>query len=63
MILEVILGDPSGPRPGAGEREQQWMILGPLVLAGLVLMLGSYLPDALQEQLTRSAVSLGGRGP
>jgi len=63
MILEMILGDAPAPGPGPVDRERPWMIVGPLVLAGLVLVLGSWLPEALQEQLARSATSLGGRAP
>ena len=66
MILEIVLGErPVLPAPGAGQEgpEPRWMILGPLVLAGLVLMLGSYIPAPLQEQLARAAVLLGGSPP
>jgi len=63
MILEMVLGQAPVPPPGQAAGERSWMILGPLVLAGLVLLLGSYLPGALQEQLARSAAALGGSGP
>ena len=62
MILELVLGEP--PEPAiAPEREPAWMVLGPLVLAALVLMLGSYLPGVLQAQLASAATALGGAAP
>ena len=63
MILEMVLGQSPERRARESGAERPWMILGPLLLAGLVLMLGSYLPDALQQQLTRAAVTLGGSAP
>jgi hydrogenase-4 component F len=63
MILEMVLGEPLPAPEQPAAREPGWMILGPLVLAAIVLMLGSYLPGVLQEQLGRAAVALGGAAP
>jgi hydrogenase-4 component F len=63
MILEVVLGTPLEPPGPDPEPERPWMILGPLALTALVLMLGTYLPGPLREQLARSAASLGGMVP
>jgi hydrogenase-4 component F len=63
MILEMVLGEPLPAEPRGSGREWPWMILGPLVLAALVLLLGSYLPGALQEQLAGAAAALGGAAP
>ncbi|HEV8598019.1 MAG TPA: proton-conducting transporter membrane subunit [Gemmatimonadales bacterium] len=63
MILEMVLGEPLPAEPSGPGPERSWMILGPLVLAALVLMLGSYLPGALQEQLAGAASALGGAAP
>jgi hypothetical protein len=39
------------------------MVAGPLALAALVLMLGSYLPAPLRAELAGAAVTLGGSAP
>ena len=63
MILEMVLGEPgAAPVEGVGG-DRPWMVLGPLALAGIVLLLGSYLPAPLQEQLGRAAAALGGASP
>jgi hydrogenase-4 component F len=67
MILDMVLGEGEGERSepqalGAG-REGAWMVAGPLALAALVLMLGSYLPAPLRAELAGAAVSLGGSAP
>jgi hydrogenase-4 component F len=63
MILEIVLGARPAAPLVAIDRERPWMVLGPLVLAGIVLMLGSYIPSALQQQLARAATALGGSAP
>jgi hydrogenase-4 component F len=63
MILEVVLGSPREPSADEVTPERPWMILGPLALAVLLVVLGSYLPGPLREQLARAAVSLGGEAP
>lgn len=63
MLLEMVLGEPTARSAEVADGERPWMVLGPLVLAGLVLMLGSYLPPPLQQQLGRAAAALGGSPP
>lgn len=63
MILDVVLGNPAGQSAPEAEPERAWMVLGPIVLAAMVLMLGSWLPAPLREQLARSAGTLGGLAP
>jgi hydrogenase-4 component F len=63
MILEMVLGERSEPDTPAEGREGAWMVAGPLALAALVLMLGSYLPAPLRAELARAAVTLGGGAP
>lgn len=63
MILEMVLGAPAALPAEVAGGDRTWMVLGPLVLAGVVLLLGSYLPPPLQEQLGRAAAALGGSPP
>jgi hydrogenase-4 component F len=63
MILEMVLGERTAPNTPAEGREGAWMVAGPLALAALVLMLGSYLPAPLRVELARAAVTLGGGAP
>jgi len=65
MMLEMILGDgrsaPSAvPAPS---REASWMVAGPMALAGIVLVLGLWLPRPLREHLAQAAATLGGSAP
>jgi hydrogenase-4 component F len=67
MILELAYGTPDA-RPADGTAvgrggERPWLVVAPAVLAGLVLMLGVFIPSRLGEALTRAAVSLGGHAP
>jgi len=61
MILDMALGNPESS--GVRVRESPWLLIGPVVLAALVLVLGVYLPGPLQNVLTHAAVSLGGAAP
>lgn len=61
MILNMALGNPESAE--APVRESPWLLIGPVVLAAIVLMLGVYLPGPLQSALTHAAVSLGGAAP
>ena len=69
MILDMVLGEGEGegersePQALGAGREGAWMVAGPLALAALVLMLGSYLPAPLRAELAGAAVSLGGSAP
>ncbi len=61
LILEMALGSPS---PDAEPvHENRWQLVGPIVLAALVLVLGVYIPASLQEVLAHAAASLGGTAP
>ena len=61
MILDVVYGTPAGSIEPA--RETPALIVGPIVLAVLVLMLGLYLPAPLRVLLGQAARALGGEAP
>jgi hydrogenase-4 component F len=61
MILDVAYGTPVGAVEPA--RETPALVVGPLVLAMLVLMLGLYLPAPLRVLLGEAARALGGGAP
>jgi hydrogenase-4 component F len=68
MILELAYGKtPDGQEPNdrviAAGGERMWMVAAPTVLAGLVLLLGVFIPPPLAAALARAAVVLGGRAP
>jgi hydrogenase-4 component F len=61
LILGVVYGTPEA---GAGVlAEPLPLVAGPLVLGGLVLILGLYIPPVLQDTLARAAGALGGGTP
>ena len=61
LILGVVYGT---PEPGAGTlAEPLPLTVGPLVLGGLVLILGLYIPPLLQDTLARAASALGAGAP
>jgi len=68
MILDMAYGAPMEatvghrPLPG-GHMEPAWMLLGPAVLAALVLLLGVFIPAWLGNALTLAARALGGAAP
>jgi hydrogenase-4 component F len=60
-ILAVFHGEPErGARLG---REDLWLLIGPVLLAAAVLVLGVYLPGPAGRALTGAAAALGGRSP
>ncbi|MBX6331915.1 MAG: hydrogenase [Gemmatimonadaceae bacterium] len=61
LVLEMALGE--APAGAERVRESRWLLVGPTVLAALVLMLGVYIPGPLQNALARAAVALGGGAP
>jgi hydrogenase-4 component F len=64
MILEMVYGEPLVPRPiSAPSEDRTRRVVGPAVLALLVLGLGIYLPPQLTNALTSAAATLGGRAP
>jgi hydrogenase-4 component F len=58
-ILEVLYGEPADPGPQEGSLR----LVGPVVLALAVLLLGIYLPLPLRALLARASLSLGGAVP
>ena len=65
MILELVnSADSPGTRhPAAERRESAWLVTGPAILVGVVLMLGLYIPPRLQTLFAAAAASLGGQAP
>lgn len=61
MVLEMALGDPHDD--ASPERESRWLVLGPVVLAAAVAMLGVWIPAPLQAALAHAATALGGVAP
>ncbi len=64
MIIDIIYGEPAGGErePAAGP-EQPSFVVGPMLLAGVVLLLGLYIPAPLRATIARAAASLGGGSP
>jgi hydrogenase-4 component F len=60
-LLAVAYGDPGNDAPSAAETFP--LLAGPLVLGGLVLMLGLYIPGPLLRLLAEAAGALGGGAP
>jgi hydrogenase-4 component F len=67
MILELAYGPPPDVKatasPVARGGERSWLVVAPTGLAGLVLMLGVFIPAPLASALARAAVVLGGHAP
>lgn len=63
MIVDVLYAEPSLDEPKPRVREATAYVLGPIVLASLVLMLGVYIPGPLRAVIARAAASLGGLTP
>lgn len=61
IILDLVLGAP--PPGDAPPRESLWLVGGPTVLAGIVLMLGLHVPARLHDALASAALQLGGHAP
>lgn len=65
MFLKIVFGaDATGSspdQPRASERAS--MLVGPLALAALVIVLGVYIPPALESSLASAARLLGGSAP
>jgi len=60
VVLEMIYDPPLTEAPPV--RESVLLVAGPIVLLALVLLLGVYIPPALQRVLTEAAWGLGGGG-
>lgn len=61
LVLDMALGPTEADADPV--RESGWLLVGPLMLAAAVLMLGVYIPGALRGTLVRAAVALGGVAP
>ncbi|HJS42488.1 MAG TPA: proton-conducting transporter membrane subunit [Gemmatimonadales bacterium] len=61
LVLGITLGEPDAASRSQPVRESPWLIVGPTALAAVVLLLGLYIPEPLQEVLARAAALLGGR--
>jgi hydrogenase-4 component F len=61
LLLEMALGEPAPSAVAA--RESPWLVIGPIVLASAVLLLGLYLPGSFHEALSSAALRLGGTVP
>jgi hydrogenase-4 component F len=61
LVLEWVYGGDQEPRPRL--RENPIRLIGPLLLAALVLMLGVFIPSPLQRVLRAAAEALGGNAP
>jgi hydrogenase-4 component F len=61
MILGVVYGAPDAGAPALAESFPR--VAGPLALGIVVLVLGIYIPPALQAVLARAATALGGGAP
>ena len=62
LVLGIALGEPADASRGQSVRESPWLIVGPTALAAVVLLLGLYIPEPLQDVLARAAAALGGQG-
>lgn len=61
MILGVVYGEPEA---GATSLSESFpLVAGPLLLGGIVLLLGLYIPAPLQSRLADAARALGGGTP
>jgi hydrogenase-4 component F len=64
MILELVYGTSAAELPGPTRApERKWLVMAPAALAVLVLLLGVYIPPALNVALSSAAAALGGRAP
>jgi hydrogenase-4 component F len=64
LIVPMVYGtsaEPGGREARGGENA--WLVAGPVALALGVLLLGLFVPPALQRQLAAAAAVLGGRAP
>jgi hydrogenase-4 component F len=64
MILGIVFGEPSTSDDDLSiAAERPSLVAGPLILAGMVLLLGLYIPPPLRAAIGRAAASLGGAAP
>lgn len=69
MIIDIVYGEPAGGEPAGADdelssgAERPSFVVGPAILASIVLMLGLYIPAPLRAAIGRAAASLGGTTP
>jgi hydrogenase-4 component F len=64
MLIGIVFGEPAGiddEKPSVAERPS--LVVGPVILASMVLLLGLYIPAPLRATIGRAAASLGGITP
>ncbi len=59
-VIKMALGEARAPETSAKPRESFLLIFSPITLAGIVLLLGLYIPAPLEALLRRAAEILGG---
>ncbi len=64
-IARLVVGMAYGPPSGSNARtpESAWLVVGPAMLAVLLVALGVYIPPSLHQRLSDAAAALGGRAP
>jgi len=64
MIIGIVFGEPTRTDDESSPvAERPLLVVGPLILASMVLLLGLYIPAPLGAALGRAAASLGGATP
>lgn len=64
MILGIVFGEPAvADDESSSVAERPSLIVGPVLLASMVLLLGLYIPAPLRSVVGRAAASLGGMAP
>jgi hydrogenase-4 component F len=59
-VIKMALGETRAPENSAKPRESFLLVFSPVILAGIVLLLGVYIPAPLEALLRRAAAILGG---
>jgi hydrogenase-4 component F len=59
-VIKMALGEARASETSAKPRESFLLIFSPITLAGIVLLLGLYIPAPLETLLRRAAEILGG---
>jgi len=65
MIVNIAYGEPAArdERLPPATRERAALVVGPALLAGIVLLFGLYIPASLRDAVASAARSLGGSVP
>jgi hydrogenase-4 component F len=59
-VIKMAFGEARAPETSAKPRESFLLFFSPVALAGIVLLLGLYIPAPLEALLRRAAAILGG---